>query len=104
MTALFHGTTGRSISYRLTHVTVSGFESLMYRIRTLDPLRVKRPDAATCLDKRVIGFARMVCALLNAWRMKMRQVARYSILVVALFVAACVTAPQTHAQRRAFEG
>jgi len=34
----------------------------------------------------------------------MRQAARYSILVVALFVAACVTAPQTHAQRRAFEG
>ena len=34
----------------------------------------------------------------------MRQAARYSILVVAVFVAACVIAPQTHAQRRAFEG
>ena len=34
----------------------------------------------------------------------MRQAARYSILVIALFVAACMAAPQTHAQRRAFEG
>jgi putative adhesin len=36
--------------------------------------------------------------------MKMKQAVRYSILVVALFVAACMTAPQIHAQRRGFEG